>query len=210
MRTLLWIACAAFMALLGPSSSQAIELENDTLTLKGEATVWTDVTITGSRALSGPGSPAWSTIDAGTVNAWSLGVGDGLDIDVQMPHLIEEDSTIEVHVHAGPDGTDGDGGNAEFTFNCAWADTGDAFDTIYALTSADCAMGTGTDTNVYCDVGEYTNATHGVNDTPSTLGICQVTRTAATADEYTGDVWFWAIDFHIETDKLGSNTETAW
>lgn len=202
---------ALLVLLLVPLVAASVELGNNSaLTLSGDGTVFTDVTISGSRALSGAGTPQWATIDAGTVKAWSLGVGDGLYFDVQMPHQVKEDSTVEAHVHAGPDGTDGDGGNAEFTIDCAWADINDAFSTVSQLVSSDCAMGTGTDTHVYCEVGDYTNATHGVNDNLSMIGICQVTRTAATANEYTGDVWLWAVDFHVEYDKLGSRTEAAW
>ncbi len=183
---------------------------NEALVLEGSATVFDDITIDTSKARNGRGSPTWAAIDAGTVRAYQLDVGDGLFFSVQMTHRVKEQSTLEAHVHVGPDGTDGDGGNAEFTIECAWSNINDAFDTISALTSSDCAMGTGTDTHLICDVGDYTYAVHGVNEDLSMVGHCEVTRTAATADEYTGSVWLWAVDFHIELDKLGSRTEIAW
>ncbi len=186
-----------------------IEYGNQEIYFTGDATVWDDVKIDGIRVTFFGSPPAWRTI-IGSVGAYGYAPGEQSWFSIQMPHRIVEDSSIESHVHCGPDGTDGDGGNARFSMECAWSDINDAFDAAATLTGSDQAMGTGADNHFIHGIGTWTNATHGVNDTVSTVGLCRLERTAADADEYTGEVFVYSIDFHIEMDKLGSRTETAW
>jgi hypothetical protein len=182
---------------------------NHPLILSGDASTFTDVTVASERAMTGAGSPSYAAV-TGNVYSYKLGVGDGLRFSIQMPHQVKEDSDIDMHLHVGPDGTDVNGGNAQFDCECAWADHGDAFTASVTLSGSDLAMGTGTANHLLYEFGHYTNGTHGVNDAASCVGLCSIIRVAATADEYAGDVWVYAIDAHVTFDKLGSRTELVW
>ena len=169
-----------------------------------QATVFTDMAVGTERVAQGAGAPNYAQV-AGGGYAYKLGVGDSLRFSVQCPHSVMLGSTIEAHCHCGPDGTDATGGNAQFEIDVAWANDGESFSASVPLTSLDIAMGTGTNTHLRAHIGFYTAATHGVNSGMSMIGLGTLTRVAADADEYTGDVWVYSIDFHVEMDSLGSD-----
>lgn len=47
------------------------------------------------------------------------------------------------------------------------------------------------------------------NTTVSTIYKCKLTRIAATADEYAGEIYVTGIDCHYKKDSLGSRNETS-
>lgn len=209
MRRLVVVAALLFAFPAAAQNSWQTWVNGD-LRLSGAATVYTDVTTSSERAAVGGGSPSYAQVVNGAY-AYKLGEGDSIRFSIQIPHSVVTDSSIDAHCHVGPDGTDGDGGSAKFTVECSWADINDAFAATNTLTSLSTAMGTGTATHLYVDLGDFTNATHGVNDNVSTIGLCTFTRIDDTggAGDYTGDVWVWGVDFHVEVDSLGSRTETT-
>ena len=133
-------------------------------------------------------------------------VNDYLYFDMQTPHSALINSILESHIHYT---TPGNGTGDKFKFQldliaCPiggnWAvPTGSPFTAERTMDSDD------SNSQMYFDIADIP----AVNSTVSTLYKCKLTRIAASADEYAGEVYVSFLDGHYQKDSLGSRNETS-
>jgi hypothetical protein len=187
------------------------------LTLTGDATVWDDLTIPGIDIKTGGSAPdltAWLTnlqvylFDAGTdQQGW---------FSVQMSHRIKSGAVIKPHVHWFPTVT-ADGAPASQTVEWCLDYSFSEIGGTYGATATVCGKThEPADANVVADkhyITALTDITPGTGaDGISAILVGRIYRNAddGTDDTYEVDAGLLALDFHIEIDKLGSNTDLAY
>lgn len=135
-------------------------------------------------------------------------VNDYLYFDVQSTHSMELNSILDHHIHYMTP-TDGSGTPDRFKFR---------LDVIAAPINGNWAVPTGSPFTVeHIIAASYVNAHKlldvanipAVNTTVSTLYKCKLTRVAAAANEYAGEVYVEFTDCHFNKDSVGSRTEAA-
>ena len=166
-------------------------------------TFFDDTTVANERTQAGAGSPTYTQIVDGAY-AYSLAIGDGVRFSMQNSHRMKTSSSLDMHVHIIPDGTDAGGGNVAFLAECCAIDAGEACASTPDILSPDAAIvgGAPGKVNTYVDVGDL-NSFSGL----SSISLCSLTRVAATTDDYSGEVFLLAVDGHYEIDGPGSQSE---
>ena len=173
---------------------------------------WEDMQVSVGR-LTFPGSsdPTW--------RAWNMGVGGGVtfdvlgfavndlvDFDIQTSHSMILDSILDVHIHYSTP-TDGTGDKFKFQLdvvaggiNGAWAvPTGSPFTAEKTISTDD------SNSHRVFQIAEIP----AVNTTLSSIYSCKLTRIAASADEYSGEIYLKYIDGHYQKDGIGSAQENS-
>lgn len=159
----------------------------------------------------------WSDGHVGSSSTASMGAytfwfnpdnEEELHFSVQMPHSWKEGSSIYPHLHWVGDSNGGSGEDVTWGLEYTWANIGEVFGnttTIYG------------DTTIFNEPivrsKHYLTTLPVIDATGKTLSSmiqCRVFRDAAGKggnDSYTGLAGLLEIDFHIEIDALGSNSE---
>lgn len=149
---------------------------------------------------------------------WDHGIGSGVTFPtlgfnvgeyvyavIQSPHAMKLQTVIDQHIHFSVP-SDGTGDKFNFQIDvisacvdCAWAvPTGSPFTTETTMTD---------DYTGYHKLTDLADIP-GVNDTVSTLYKLKLTRIAASADEYAGQVYVDFFDGHFQRDQeRGSRQE---
>lgn len=175
-------------------------------------TVWDDLQVSISNVkLPASNAPTWRDYDHGiasgvTFPVLGFALNDYLYFDMQTQHAMKLESVLEHHIHYM---TPGDGSGDKFKFqldviaapiNGTWAvPTGSPFTTEVSMT-ADLS-----NSHKVSGVGDIP----AVNTTVSTLYKCKLTRIAASADDYAGEIYVEFTDGHFEKDTMGSDTANA-
>lgn len=183
----------------------------DSSTKKGKEDVYYDDIQTSISSVRIPpaSAPTWRDYDFGIVGGvdfpvLGFAVGDYIYFDIQTPHAMQISSVLDEHFHFTIP-TDGTGDNFQFQLdviaapvNGQWAvPTGSPFTSEITMSGDD---------STYHRLFE-TAEIPAVNTSVSTLYKCQLTRIAASANEYAGEVYVNFIDGHYRRDRDGSETE---
>jgi len=190
----------AFMALTATAAVSDLVLSGN---VTYSNTFWTDMSVSAERSQPGAGTANYTQITDGAY-AYSLAIGDGVRFSFQMPHQYKLNTSVYLHSHVMPDGTDASGGNIALLAECCAVDDGEACTATPDLLSPDKALGTTAKEHVYVPIGAISGIT-GL----SAMVICSLTRVAATANDYAGEIWLIASDAHCEADGPGSQTELS-
>ncbi len=201
---------------IGDGTNQATIAADGTLTLEGEATVFTDLNVpvfATSNSSSNPPSPARLQRNAGATSQgvftyfFSASTEQELYFTVQLPHEWKEGSTIYPHVHWVAT-TDVNANKVRWGLEYTWINITSAFGTTTTEYGEDPIAPNGTVTayeHVITAIGSGISAT---GKTLSSYLVCRIFRDAtAGTDNYTGTAGLLGIDFHLEMDALGSRTE---
>lgn len=154
-------------------------------------------------------APTWRDYAFGigggvTFPVLGFAVGDYIYFDIQTPHAMQLNSILEEHFHFTTP-TNGTGSRFQFQL-----------DVISAPVNGQWSVPTGSpfiseeimsgDDSTYHRLHE-SGSIPAVNTSVSTLYKCQLTRIAATQDEYAGEVYINFIDGHYLRDRDGSEQE---
>lgn len=189
-------------------SGNYIKVDTDGhMIMYGKATFWDDLKFPSQSTKDIPGATAATDVayKGGVVKSFASNVNQALGFNMQCPHGLKFASDIEFHIHyALP--TAGAGGGAEnvkfdFTISLAGMDEEFPAQTTYTVTEDVQALAA--DTHLYLEVTEDIVARSSL----SACGICSLTRDVSVANDYADKVYVVEVDFHVELDQLGSNTE---
>jgi len=176
--------------------------------LYGDGTYWGDVLVPLTNAKqAGVNDPDFNAFQ-GSTRAYEfqdngLSQQDEIYFTVQLPHSYKLNSEFSGHLHLSPDSNNSGVGN--FSLECSFADTNGNF-TNYPLHYAITNISNNTRYENYM-VGF--NGNYSCTDM-SCIGNCELERQSDSAiDDYPTGIFVHAVDFHIEMDSLGSNTEYA-
>ncbi|RKX63332.1 MAG: hypothetical protein DRP42_07755 [Tenericutes bacterium] len=155
-------------------------------------------------------SPTWRSYDYGiaggdTYPALGFGSNDYIDFFVQTPHTAQINAILDYHLHWTIP-TDSEGDRFAFKLNIIAAGINNKFRKLegspfrkeYVL------KGNESGRHNYLDVAHIDDK---ANPTVSSLLICTLSRTAASVDEYGGEIYISYDDFHILHDTAGSILE---
>lgn len=192
----------------GASNYMSVESDG-TVVFNGDATVWKDINL-GAALLSKPASSAPDTDEfkdnTGTdtgIETYAFAVGEKVSGNFELQHDYKEGSNITFHIHwqgiDAPTGTDkvqwqliytvAQAGN---TLNATTTITAEQdYDTQYEFLITSFAAITGTNFNI----GDQF--------------MFQLSRIAASADEYAGDALIATVGLHYEVDTVGSRQITT-
>jgi hypothetical protein len=173
---------------------------------------WDDLAGAVSMAKLPPATtPTWRDYDFGiaaglTFPVLGFAVNDYLQGDYQTSHSMILNSLLENHFHYTTP-TDGTGDKIKFQLDCIAA----GVNGTWAVPSgspytAEVTMdGDYSDKHKLFEIGEIA----AVNTTVSSLYKCRLTRIAASADEYAGEVYVSFFDAHYQKDGIGSAQELS-
>jgi len=176
------------------------------------AGAWEDLQVNVGRVtFPGSADPKWRSYNHGigsgvAFTVLGFAVNDYVDFDVQTRHAMELSTNLNLHFHWMTP-TDGTGDKFKFQadviaapFAGSWAAvTGSPFtaeESMAADHSGDHSL---------TDLADIP----AVNTTVSTLYTIRFKRIAASADEYSGEVYVKFIDCHYQKDGIGSAQEDS-
>lgn len=183
-------------------------------TLELQTVVWNDLQVSISNifipAASAPTYRLYNHGIGGGVTFPVLGfaLNDYLYFEVQTSHKMKLSTILDNHIHFMTP-TDGSATPDQFQFQ---------LDVIAAPINGNWAVPTGSPfTAEHIIAADYTNSHKlfdiatipAVNTTTSTIYKCKLTRIAASANEYAGEVYVQFIDSHYQIDTIGSRQETS-
>jgi len=191
------------------------QIEQDgSLSLQGDATVFNDllVPVTSTRR-GGTKDPNFNILKnngSGSQGVFTYWFDDSTEEElyfvVQMPHSWKEGSDIFPHVHWVTK-TDLGAAKVEWALEYTWVNVGDVFGNTVTISAFDPIP----------PVVPVTAYKHAITDLPtisssgykiSSMIMCRVYRNATSVnDTYTSKAGLLQIDFHYETDAMGSRTE---
>lgn len=170
---------------------------------------WDDIQVDIGRVRLGSSAPTWRAYNYGisggvTFDVLGFAVGNSVDFTVQTSHSMLLLSVLDEHIHYCTP-TNGTGKKFKFKLDviCAgindnWVKPdGSPYSAEHSITS------------------DYSNShklfgiadVDGYNTTVSSLYKCKLTRIAASADEYSGEIYVDFIDSHYKKDQIGSRQE---
>lgn len=173
--------------------------------------VYDDLQVSLGRVRLGSSAPTWRTYNHGigggiTFDVLGFAVGNEIFFDIQTRHSMKLNTILENHIHYT---TPNDGTNKKFKFqldviaaeiNGNWAvSSGSPFTKEETMTE-DCS-----NKHCYLDLTDIPS----VNSTVSTIYKCKLTRIAASADEYSGEIYLQFNDSHFQKDTIGSLNENS-
>lgn len=206
---------------LGGDSSYVEINSSGHMQFRKNATVWDDVRVAASHTTRGPGSTKPDAV-AYKTTLMLYGFDDtseeSLHFVVQLPHGWKEGSRIYPHVHWLPSVAGGTAPKTtvKWALEYSWANHGLTFGspaTVSGYTPLNDDNPLVADEHYMTPLkdGSGNEYIDGAGKTISSMLICRIYRDAtdATYDTYVGDALLLEIDFHIECDTLGSDTEST-
>jgi hypothetical protein len=187
------------------------EIEDDgSLIAHGDATMWDDQHIDWGQLSSG----GWFGNDFAQPVELASGIAIEFEnstssgyktcFNVQLYHRYTEGSDIEFHIHIRDNGTGT--GNAVFKLTYQWANAEATFPSSTTVTKTIAIDGT----DGRHQMEEIASTISGTGKTISSILMCTLERLASDSnDTFSGSVYVIAIDFHIETNSLGSKEQTT-
>lgn len=134
---------------------------------------------------------------------------ESMSFTVQMPHTWKEGTTIYPHLHWLPK-TSGSG-NVEWNFEYSWVNYDAVTPQVFPAITTSTVIATGAFTARSHVITSLTTGNVGIDGTGkkiSSMLICRIWRNSSNAsDTYTGDAGVLFLDFHIQVDGSGSNTQ---
>jgi hypothetical protein len=191
---------------IGSATNNTSFSPTGTQRMNGSATVWNDLNIPGLAVRTqGTADPALSTFGSTTrIFTFSGTTMNEVFFTVQLPHSYKEGSDIEPHVHWCPMTSPASTLNVRWGLDYQWQNNTDVFTATDTAVLATGATGIVGYKHLITSFGNIT----GTGKTISSILVCRLYRLPAdAADTYTGAAGLLAIDFHFESDTLGSETE---
>jgi hypothetical protein len=175
------------------------------ITFAGNATMWEDIRIAGSQMGQGATAPDPVSF-LGGLKVYGFN-GDAtteqMYFEVQMPHAYKEGSTIYPHVHWMP--TTANTGNVVWQLEYVWAAVDSVFGSLDTLQTAAAATG-GVAWKHHMTSFPPITGRPGL----SSMLVCRLFRNPGyTGDDYEFDAGLLEVDFHYETDAIGSRGVTT-
>ncbi|MFZ4707963.1 MAG: hypothetical protein ACOYMF_18320 [Bacteroidales bacterium] len=178
-----------------------------TIKLNGKATVFDDLTVSGMQTKkTGSNQPDFKQVAGGIyIDTFPPNSFAEVFFSVQLPHSYKEGSDVSAHVHWMPMSSVMSSQDVIWKLEYEWRNINDIFSgastTVLTATAPSGTPGYKHLLSEFPDIS-------GTGKTISSIIICRLYRDATNAlDTYTADAGFLAIDFHIEKDTLGSNSE---
>lgn len=183
-------------------------------TLELQTPVWNDLQVSISNIfVPAANAPTYRLYNHGigggvTFPVLGFALNDYLYFEVQTSHKMKLSTVLDNHIHFMTP-TDGSATPDQFQFQ---------LDVIAAPIDGSWAVPTGSPfTAEHIIAADYTNSHKlfdiatipAVNTTTSTIYKCKLTRIAASANEYAGEVYVQFIDSHYQIDTIGSRQEIA-
>ena len=183
--------------------SNYTQIEADgTIHLNGTATVWEDLRVpVSSVSRLGFSDPDWvNFIDGVYALAFDGGVTEEeVFFTVQMPHSWKEGTTITPHIHWSP-GDIGCEGEVVWNLEYTWANIDSVFGETSTAQATD-ATGSTNLKHLFVDM----DTIDGSGKTISSILMCRLYRDPTLGgDTYEEDALLLEIDFHYESDTIGS------
>lgn len=208
--TLLGMLCSTLIfsqvEMGGASDYSKVEADG-TLEFNGAATVWNDFVVSPDVKSSQSNGPTWQDFIVSTLKALAFSGGTQMGevfFDVQMPHTWREGTTIYPHIHWAPE--DASGGNVIWYLEYTWANYPGTFPTPTTINTGAVAAGN----TAFAHIISPFPASGGIDGTGkkiSSVMRCRVYRTPTGDDTYGGLAFAISIDFHYETNTVGSRSE---
>lgn len=189
----------------GTSHYTKIEADG-TLEFIGDATVWNDFVVSPDLKLNQSKGPSWVTF-LGSIKALAFDGGSSeeeLFFDIQMPHGWIPGSTIYPHIHWAPG--DDSGGNVIWYLEYTWANYTGTFPSPTTINSGAVAAGSTAFKHLITPIPS-SGGIDGSGKTLSSVLRCRFYRDPTGSDTYSGDAFALSIDFHYETNTVGSRSK---
>jgi hypothetical protein len=172
--------------------------------------VYEDLQVNIGRIRLGSSAPAWRSYNHGTANSYDvLGfeVGESILFDIQTKHAMALNTPLDCHIHFILPNTTNVGDKFQFQLDVIGA----AINAQYAVLAgspftAEHTIAANDDTyHRLLDIADFP----AINSTVSTIYSVELTRIAATANEYGSEVYLKFVDCHAKNDTLGSLQEDS-
>lgn len=166
---------------------------------------------TGGDRLFRPGGddPTWRTYNYGVGGGVAFGalgfaLNDYAEYFLQSTHSMKLSTALDVHIHFIVP-TDSAADRFKFQLDVVAAPIGGSYAVPAGspYTAEHVLDGTESTKNTVLDLADIP----AINTTVSTIYICRLTRIAATASEYAGEVYVTFVDGHYQRDTIGSLSE---
>jgi hypothetical protein len=162
------------------------------------------------RVRAGASAPTWRAYNHGVgggvvFDVLGFTVGNSIYIDFQTSHRMKLNTTLKLHMHYILPNTTTIGDNFQFQVDCIAGPINQA----YAVPSGSpFTMETqvAADDNTHNRVKQLATVP-AVNSTVSTIYTMEISRIAASANEYGSEVYLKYFDCHFEIDAPGSRQE---
>jgi len=192
----------------GATDHTTIEADG-TIEFNGAATVWNDANV-GGMTLGGPSATLPDEVkftdeaggDTG-IYSWGFAVGEKVTGAIEIPHSYKEGSDITFHVHWQGNDAPTDTDNVQWQLVYTVAQNGQTLDAATTIT-----IETGYDTQYEWVTSAFAAIT-GTNFNMGDQFLFELSRIAASADEYAGDAVISTVGFHYEQDTVGSRQITT-
>lgn len=176
-----------------------------------DSVVYDDLQVSVGRIRLGASAPTWRNYDCGTgdiaPDVLGFAVGNSVFFDVQTTHSMKLSTALDCHIHFILPNTTNIGDKFQFQL-----------DVIGAGINAQFAVASGSpytaehtivaNDNTYQRVLDVADI-EAINSTISTVYSCELTRIAATSNEYGSEVYVKFIDCHYQKDTVGSISEDS-
>jgi len=169
--------------------------------------VWTDLRISGSTLGSGASAPdqvTWVSASNLKVKGFDgTSTMEQLFFEVQLGHDYKEGTDLHPHIHWGPTTTGA--GNVKWILEYSWVNIMDTTPAVTTISSIQAAGGV-----AYKHLLTEFPEMLGTNKGLSSMIIGRIYRDPTDVqDTYAGDAGLLELDFHYQTDGLGSVSETS-
>ena len=192
--------------IIGSATDNTTFSPTGTQRMNGSATVWNDLNIPGLAVrTAGINDPVLSSFGSTTkIYTFSGSQMNEVFFTVQNTHGYKEGSSIEPHIHWAPMTSPATSLNVRFGLDYQWQN----YTAVFTATDSTVLATGATGTMGYKHQITSFGTLSGTDKSISSVLVCRLYRLPAdAADTYTGDVGLLSIDFHFESDSLGSNTE---
>lgn len=168
---------------------------------------WDDLQVAlGEIKLPGVSDPAWQAYKGGYVLSFSPSADNIISFTAQFPHRYKLESNIDFHIHAAY--PDSNAGNSIWNFTYSWAKINEDFPAQTTVSAVSLASPANQDNHTYHDIATGISGTG--KDGVSSILICSLQREGThLSDTYAGAVYLVGLDFHFQSDTLGSAQETT-
>jgi hypothetical protein len=157
-------------------------------------------------------APTWRLYDMGVASGVTFGVlgfdvGDLVYFSAQTSHSMKLNTVLDLHLHYILPDNAGIGDKFQFQLDVVASGIGSDFTvpTGSPFTAEHTIVDGEDSAHGYLDIADIP----AINDTVSSIYKFKLTRIAASADEYAGEVYVLFVDCHYQKDSMGSLKEDS-
>jgi hypothetical protein len=138
--------------------------------------------------------------------AFSKTVDQEVFFSIQVPHTWILGTNLNPHVHWSP--SDTDTGSVTWKLEYTIANINGTFGNTATLSVTDAADGTALK-HQYADLGDIDMSSYTAATDVSIMLMCRLYRDVSDGDDYDNDAFLLEVDFHFQSDSLGSLQEMS-